>query len=293
MKLRFLLVVLVFVTGLSAQKSPELHQIEELISLGKFEAAESLLLQAVQNNSTPELQDRLGEVYGFQQKWDKAIEVYSQLSESFPQNADYSFKYGGSLAKKAQNGNKFRALTLVSKIKSNLKRAVEIDPGHIQAYWALVDLYVSLPGILGGSNSRAMEYAKRLQSISTLDGYLATGYVYEYDDKPEQAKKAYMQALQLLGNFKTLSRNQLHYQIGKICGTYGTRIEQGIWHMRQYIENYTALDGVPLEWAHYRMAKLHRKNGATDKALASIENALKLKNSFGPALEEKEKILSP
>ncbi len=292
MKIRLFLVVLTFACPIWAQQSMDLAQVTRYVNLKKFEQAENLLIQGIESKSDPIYKDKLGEVYGLQQKWDNAIGLYSKLSETYPQNADYAFKYGGALAKKAQNSNKLKALTLVGKIKSNLKRTVALDPYHIQGYWALVDLYVSLPGIVGGSNSKAMEYADKLHSVSPLDGQLARGYVYEYDDKHELAKKAYLDALNLLGDAKQLDRNQLHYQIGKICGVYGTRIDLGIWHMQQYIENYTALDGVPLEWAYYRMAELYRKNGTKEQALRSIENALKLKNSFGPALEEKEKILA-
>ena len=143
-------------------------------------------------------------------------------------------------------------------LKVALKQALKLDPDSIEIHWALIDLYISLPGIVGGSLSKARSYALELKALSLLDGYLALGYVYEYDNEPEKAKMNYIKALNLLHDLGQVTRNQLNYQIGKICSDYGIEADKGIAHLNVYISNYTVMDGVPLEWAYYRLAKIYR-----------------------------------
>ncbi|WP_299532145.1 tetratricopeptide repeat protein [Ulvibacterium sp.] len=264
--------------------------INQLIERKKYVQAETELLKEIQVTTDKDVKDRLGEVYGYQGKWDDAIAIYKELTETYPQVSDYAFKYGGVMAKKAQNSNRFKALTLVGKIKENFKKAATLDSSSIEVHWALVDLYISLPGILGGSTSKAFDYAKKLKSVSPIDGYLAMGYVHEYDENPERAKQDYLYALGLLDDLESIERNQLHYQIGKICGEYDLKLDEGVYHMGQYIKNYTSLDGVPLKWAYFRMAKLYRKKKDKPKALKWIARALYIDNELEAALEEQKKI---
>ena len=59
---------------------------------------------------------------------------------------------------------------------------------------------MSLPGVVGGSFSKALSYAEQLEELSKVDGYLAKGYVYEYDDEPELAEKYYRLAIKVGGS---------------------------------------------------------------------------------------------
>ncbi|MEO1010946.1 MAG: tetratricopeptide repeat protein [Bacteroidota bacterium] len=265
-------------------------EIDSLVKEKKYEQAESALQELLHLSPNFDVKDQLGKVYGLQRKWDDAIAIYKELTSDYPKNASYAFRYGGVLAKKAQSASTFTSLTLVGRIKESFKRAVALDPGSIEAHWALVDLYVSLPGIVGGSTSKALDYAKDLKAISAIDGYLATGYVYEYDDDPGRARENYFKAMTLLNDLDSVERNQLNYQIGKVCGDYGLELGKGLEHMQNYIDNYTALDGVPLKWAYLRMAKLYRKKEDKSNAKKWLTKALAIDPEFTYALSEKEKI---
>ncbi len=221
-------------------------------------------------------------------KWDKAIDIYEELSSSFPDNASYLFRYGGVLAKKAQSSSSFVALMYISRIKSSFRKSLKLDPTSVSTYWALVDLYITLPRIAGGSHTKALNYAKQLKEISPLDGYLAIGYVHEYNAEGEKAKSNYLKAFDLLDTYRVTPRNQLNYQIGKISSEYGIEMDQGIKHLNRYIERYTVLDGVPLEWAYYRMARLYRFKKKRNDAEDWINKALALKPDFKPAIEERK-----
>jgi len=248
------------------------------------------LLEANTENLSSELKDKLGESYAYIGEWDKAIPIYEALKEKHPENAEYWFRYGGVLAMKAQNSSKFTALTLIGRIKSSFIKAAELDNEHIDTRWALVDVYLSLPGILGGSVSKAKKYAKELQTISSIDGYLSLGYVYEYDDEPIKAKENYLKGLWNLDEVDHITRNQLRYQIGKVCGDYGVKIDEGIGHMEKFIDNYSVKDGVGKEWVYYRMARLYRHKNDKKTAREWVQKAIAINNEFDLALKERERI---
>ena len=282
LQLFFLVSIPVFAIG-----QPSTETIENHIRNGSFKEAQLMLQEAIKKDPDPLLKDKLGEVFGYQQQWDKAIEIYRELVQLYPQNPEYLFRYGGVLAKKAQSSNPFTALALLGRIKASFKKVLKMDPEHIGAYWALIDLYVSLPGIVGGSISKAYDYSFQLKELSAVDGYLALGYVQEYDESLEQAKGYYMKALALLDNMEIIERNQLHYQIGKICAEFEIEMDKGIVHLNAYIHNYTVLDGVPLEWAYYRLAKIYRKKSDRPNALVWINRSLEIRPDLEPALVEK------
>lgn len=91
-----------------------------------------------------------------------------------------------------------------------------------------------------------MLFSNQLEVLSKVDGYLAKGYIHEYDNEPELAEKYYKKAVAVGGSvncFEKLAnlyesnnqpekaietieasqqkhnRNALHYQLGKVSVT--------------------------------------------------------------------------
>ncbi len=164
-----------------------------------------------------------------------------------------------------------------------------------------------------------MDYAKELGAISTVDGYLAKGYIAEYSDRPKDAEKYYKKAIEVGGSphtYEKLSnhyeknnqpkealvttseslqkhkRNQLNYQIGKISAQYNLEPEYGIECLRQYLADYSIKDGVEKDWAYYRLAQIYKNLGQKEIALTWINKALIAKSDFPEAQKEKSLILA-
>lgn len=268
-------------------------KVQALLTQRNYKQAEEFLLKLKKEQPDDiKIIELLGDTYGYQEDWDNAIDTYKILTEKSPNNADYHYKYGGSLGRKAQKVSKFRALGLIGDVKDELRIASELDPKHIEVRWALVDLYVSLPGIIGGSFKKALKYANELEQLSKLDGYLAKGYIYEYDNEDELAKTYYNSASQLSENIKCsadVERNALRYQIGKMSADYKLNLDKGIYCLNVYIENATARDGVPKHWAYYRLSQIYRHKEEQTKALEYVNKALALQPDFKQA--QKEKVL--
>ncbi|SHE54030.1 hypothetical protein SAMN05444278_102277 [Psychroflexus salarius] len=168
-----------------------------------FTKAKTILLSLPQKDRYKvESRALLGQTYARLEQWQKAAETNKVLVEQFPNNAEYHFRYGGALGLYAKSVNRFKALTLLGDVKLHLKKATKLDSQHIESRWALVQLYMELPGIIGGSKSTAYKYANQLEKISPVDAALAKGYIESYDGNFNQAEKFYLKAV-AIGKSKT------------------------------------------------------------------------------------------
>lgn len=311
-----LLFLVLFPALLSAQTS--FDKAETYFKKEQFSKAKPLFERYLKTNpNDKKTREYLGDIAGFNTDWDTAIDFYEGLVEDDNKSANYHFKYGGALGMKALSISKLRAATYIGDIKEHFETAARLDANHIEVRWALVEFYIQLPGIIGGSQRKATEYANQLLKISPVDGYLANGYIAEYDERPNDAERFYKKAIEIGGSpttydkltehyeknnkpkeaidnanksLKIHKRNSLNYQIGKIAAQYNLDAEMGINCLQVYIENHSVRDGVPKDWAYFRLAQIYKNIGLKQTALQWIDKALVDRPDFEQALEEKEKI---
>ena len=112
------------------------------------------------------------------------------------------YKYGGSLGMIARSANRFKALGMIDDIEKAFNTAADLDKTHIGSRWALVMLYIELPGIMGGSEKKSQKFADELMALSKVDGYLAKGYIDAYFKRYTKAEIHYKKAHEI-GNSKT------------------------------------------------------------------------------------------
>ncbi|MEZ4858254.1 MAG: tetratricopeptide repeat protein [Flavobacteriaceae bacterium] len=301
-----------------------------IVSQNTFEQAETYFKKEQFNKAKPLFQnylkeypnhlksiEYLGDIAGHAKDWDTAMGYYKTLLESDNNNANYHFKYGGAMGMKALEISRIRALGYIGDIKDHFEKAAKLDPQHIEVRWALVEFYIQLPGIIGGSEKKAIKYANELGKISPVDGYLANGYIAEYSNRPKDAEAFYKKAIEVGGSphtyekltnlyennqqpkeaietastsLKIHKRNQLNYQIGKIAAQYNLDAELGINCLQAYIRNHSAKDGVPKDWAYYRLAQIYKNLGQKEVALQWIDKALSSRPDFEEAQKEKKLI---
>lgn len=275
---------------------------EVMLNNKQFTKAEKSLISYLETNPNDiKATELLGDAYGHQEKWGNAIVYYKKLVETKPNEANYHYKYGGALGMKALTISKIKALGIIGDVKGAFLKAAELDPKHIDTRWALVELYMQLPGIIGGSKSKSFKYANELENLSKVDGYLAKGYIYEYDNEPELAEKFYKKAIEEGGSITCYDkltklyekegksteaisnieaahlkhkRNAMHYQIGKVCADYNVQLEKGEFCLKVYVKNYSAKDGVPKAWAYYRLAQIYKHKKDKEQATVWIDKAI-------------------
>jgi tetratricopeptide (TPR) repeat protein len=193
---RIVFVLLFFPILLWSQANFE--KAEQLLESGKTDQARLLFENIVKENpSHLKAIEYLGDIAGQNKSWDKALFYYKKLKQLQPAEADYYYKYGGALGMKAKEVNKFRALGMIDEIKSSFEKSIVLDPKHKEARWALVLLYLQLPGIVGGSEAKAVAYSNELMRLSPLDGYLSKGYIEEYFGRNKKAELNYIKAFEL------------------------------------------------------------------------------------------------
>ena len=171
---------------------------EQLLESGKIEQARVLFESILKENpSQLKAIEYLGDIAGQNKSWDKALFYYKKLKQLQPDEANYYYKYGGALGMRAKEVNKFKALGMIDEIKSSFEKAIILDPKHKESRWALVLLYVQLPGIIGGSEAKAVAYSNELMRLSPLEGYLSKGYIEEYFGRNKKAELNYIKAFEL------------------------------------------------------------------------------------------------
>jgi tetratricopeptide (TPR) repeat protein len=175
----------------------------EKLFLSKNYEQSKVLFENYLNNNPNNLKtlEYLGDIEGQFKSWDKAIYYYKKLKLIKPTEANYYYKYGGVLGMKAKSSNKFKALGMISEVKLSFEKAISLNPKHIEARVALVELYLQLPGIVGGSEKKALLYANEIAQISAVDGYLSKGHIAEYFGRYKEAEVQYKKAIEI-GKFK-------------------------------------------------------------------------------------------
>ncbi|SEG20429.1 tetratricopeptide repeat protein [Flavobacterium urumqiense] len=174
---------------------------EKLFKEEKFDQARPIFENFLKSNpSNLKTIEYLGDIAGRNKSWDTAIGYYKKLKQLRPSEANYYYKYGGVLGMKAINGNKFKALGMIDEIKGSFEKAIMLNPKHIEARWALIELYMQLPGIVGGSQSKAIKYSNELMKLSPVDGYLSRGHIDEYFRRYTAAEEQFKKAIAINGS---------------------------------------------------------------------------------------------
>ena len=196
----------------------DFEKAETLFKASKFEQSKSYFEKVVkQNPSDLKSIEYLGDIQCNFKKWEKAIPYYERLKKLKPTEADFFYKYGGALGMQAKECNKFKALSMMDDVKAAFEKAIFLNPKHIGARWALIEVYIQLPGIVGGSERKAIKYSDELLKISPIDGYLSRGHIEEYFDRFTKAEIQYKKAIEV-GNSKT------SYQ--KLADLYQNKMKQ-------------------------------------------------------------------
>ena len=194
----------------------DFEKAEKLYKQEKYDQAKTLFESYLKSNpSNFKTVEYLGDIAGHQKKWDEAIKQYKVLKTQFPKIANYWYKYGGALGMKAKSVNKFKALGMIDDVENTFLTAAKLDVKHIDSRWALVMLYIELPGIVGGSESKAVKYSNELMELSKVDGYLSKGYIDEYFNRYKKAETNYIKAHEI-GNSKTTFQKLYNLYLNKI-----------------------------------------------------------------------------
>ena len=138
------------------------QEVQNLFDHRNYQIAQKLIQkELVEDPSNTTWIELLGDVYSHQKQFENAKNQYKKLVQKVPNSATYHYKYGGVLGLIAKDASKLKALRISGDIAKHLKKAASLDSQHIDVRWAMVELYVQLPGIVGGGKNKALKYAQQ------------------------------------------------------------------------------------------------------------------------------------
>lgn len=177
---------------------------EKLFKDEKYEQAQPIFEALLKTDATNlKIIEYLGDIAGSRKSWEEAVGYYEKLKDLQPSEANYFYKFGGATGMLALEVNKFRALGMIDDIRESFEKAIKLDPGHIDARWALVELNIQLPRIVGGSEGKAIRYSNELLKLSPIDGYMSRGRIEEYYKRYKSAEIQYKKAIAIGSSVKS------------------------------------------------------------------------------------------
>jgi tetratricopeptide (TPR) repeat protein len=210
---------------------------------------------------------------------DAATAAFEKAVQANGRSADYQFWLGRAYGEQAQKANVFKQAMLAKRTKSAFERAVELDPNHLEARFALIDYYMIAPAIAGGSEAKAIQQAEEIKKRNLLDGRRAYARVYtrqkKYDlatqefatavkEQPASAKahyylggalmneKKYPAAIAELDTAIRLDPNFMpaYFRIGALAATANTNLARGEDALKKYLA-YTPAEDEPTHGRAY------------------------------------------
>jgi tetratricopeptide (TPR) repeat protein len=236
---------------------------------------------------------------------EKAVEAFEKAIAVKP-TAEYYYWLGRAYGDMAMKASVFKQPGLAKKTKAAFDKAVQLDPDHIEARFALIDYYLIAPGIMGGSVEKAREQAAELKKRDALQGHRALSRVLMKEKKPDLARKEMVDAVReqptaapphyYLGSFYSNEKNyaqamhefemaarldpnymRAYFRIGvtaALANTAHARGEEALKKYLAYKPNET--DEPSLASAWYWLGNLYEKQGRKADAKQSFLQAQKL-----------------
>lgn len=249
----------------------------------------------------------LNDTEGAMESLEKAVKLSPRLSE-------YHLWLGRAYGVAAMNANVLSQATLARKVRKAFETAVALDAANLDARSGLVEFYVLAPGLMGGSEAKALEQAAEIGRRDALRGVRETAKIHRMKGRFDEAEKTYLDGLRKHGNDRDLRRELAylhqqrkdwakahqvlsalvaedpddmgaHYQVGRNAALSGQFLDAGEQALRKYLQHRPSGEDPPLKWAHVRLAAVYEKSGRKSLAKAEYEQALKIDPQMKAARE--------
>ncbi|WMW82199.1 tetratricopeptide repeat protein [Undibacterium cyanobacteriorum] len=119
---------------------------------------------------------------------DEGVKIAEQCISSNPKNSECHEALGNVLGVKAEKGGVMSGISSLGKIRDAFKKAIELDPKNFNAANSLMTFYLEVPGLMGGSNSKAKDVIAEMQKVSPAVASLLQAKFDLKDEKIERAK---------------------------------------------------------------------------------------------------------
>jgi tetratricopeptide (TPR) repeat protein len=229
--------------------------------------------------------------------------------ELLPESSEAHLQYAVALRIKMSNVGKMKAMFTVGTYKKELQRAIDLDPGNVDALTEEVGYLGNAPGIAGGDLDKAREKAQELRKYDERAAAQMLAQIEMKDGHPDKAIQALEELVEATPD-DWLSRFQLammlqgeeRYQdadlqfaavvdgddrrlsLGALYQRARTRVlgkydqEKAVELLKEYAKLPAAdLTGLPsASSAHWRMGNAYEQLNRKPDARAAYQTALRL-----------------
>lgn len=309
-KARFILLIAGFLSYhcvISAQDYT-LEEGKRLLDEAKYEEAKEVLLKVVkQDPENPEGNFLLCKVFLILDDHDNSIKYGKKAVKLDESQSDYHLWLGQAQGVQAQKGSKLKAIFRAKRAKKEFEKAVKLDSTNLEARFALMQYYLTAPGIAGGDKKKAKKEAEIMQGLDSCYGAYAWGVYWQVENDFDKAETCLRKAVELdtssdyfatyrLGSL--LQRQERYheaaevfeklynehpdqtyalYQIGRSYVFAKDSLDKAERCFKRYLQ-IEPKEGEPdlAAGAHWRLGMVYDLQGKTDLAIAELEEALKL-----------------
>ena len=235
----------------------------------------------------------------------KAVDFFEQAVKARPRNSEYHYWLGSAYGRAAQGANMLKQASLARKALAALEKAVALDANNLDARFALIQFYKVAPGIMGGSDEKALAQAAEIKKRDAVLGHSAHAVIHRMDKKPELATKEYVEAIrshptsgkardnyanhliglknykQALEELETAAKLNPPYmpaffRIGALSVLSESNYARGEETLKKYL-TYTPTDDEPQHGrAWYWLGQIYEKQGRKAEAKAHFATSLRL-----------------
>jgi tetratricopeptide (TPR) repeat protein len=118
---------------------------------------------------------------------DEGVKLAEQCIASHPKNSECHEALGNVLGIKAEKGGVMAGMGSLGKIRDSFKTALALDPRNFNAANSLMTFYLEVPGLMGGSTSKAKDVITEMHKVNPAAASLLQA---KFDLKDENIDKA-------------------------------------------------------------------------------------------------------
>lgn len=235
----------------------------------------------------------------------QAVKWFEKAIKLDPEQSQYHQYFGEALGESLGDANMLTRMRKAGRVRKSFERAIELDPGNLQARRGLIIYYLRAPGIAGGGRDKAEAGARELTRLDAQMGRRAWVDIYvqyqefasalrEIDvilqDNPDDARAMLTRGVLLTeqaeygaaaDHFQAwLERDpeqmSAAYQLGRVSSISGQNLESGEAAMLTYLQHQPGSDEPSLAWANYRLGQIYEHMGRSDAARRAYRVAVEL-----------------
>jgi Flp pilus assembly protein TadD len=193
--MRFCPAALLAVWPVLAASPTSLDQARQLYQLTDY-AASLKILEAIQPKDGPVF-ELIGRNHYMQGEYKKATEILEKAAAADPANSDYELWLGRAFGRRAETSSPFTAPPNANKARQHFEKAVQLNPGNMEALSDLLEYYLEAPGFMGGGLDKAVGVADRMASIDPIEGHCAQARLAEKKKEFGSAEQHLQRAAEL------------------------------------------------------------------------------------------------